>query len=130
METRTAKLFIGKDGKLLDFSRIPNCGPANKIILKSYTYNQMLCTKGSCTSVHDEKLSDSTVLQLHQNCSFRQTCETLQFPVPSSTRHRPSDLLAVTIQYQCIGKSDLFVYEKTACNMLIFQLSKGITLEN
>lgn len=106
--TTTADLFLGKYGELIDTSGIPDCG-SKKIILKSYAYNQMECTRLSCQSIYTKALSEVTAFQLHRNCSFRQKCENLEFPMPTNlwnnVNANDSALRdAVTIQYQCLGE--------------------------
>ena len=108
-ETTTAVLFLENNGELVNATGIPNCG-SQYIILKSYEYKLMQCSRVSCTSVHTEALSEATVFQLYKNCSFRHFCEKLHFPVPTSLQNGlkvivPALHVAVNIQYQCTGKS-------------------------
>ena len=124
VETRTALLFLDENGDLTDTTAIPDCG-TKKIMLKSYTYNQMECTRVSCKLVGTEALSEATIVQLYQNCSFRQKCENLGFPNPTSLQNdlnANGGVLRVTveIQYQCTGKSLLFL-----CSFLITNVQHG-----
>lgn len=104
VETRKIPLYLENNGELDVSTQIPNCGPSSKIFLNSYTYNRLQCSRDACNSVYEEALSQTTVYQLHQNCSLREKCENLNFPVPTSLRNlSTTEFLAVIIQYQCLG---------------------------
>ena len=90
-------LKVNKDGSIEDKSQLPKCFNGARINLLSYTIKQENCLSSNTNC--EAQLSPVQQLYIHQQCSLKETCEDMAFPIDDRRIG-----IVLKVKYECLGK--------------------------
>ena len=107
LQTTKAEEFSGvislyDNGTVKDSSKSPYCGRNQRISLSSYEFGIKKCNSEERRCQYQKKpLSSEAELILHNGCSFKQECDSLNFSTLAEQQNNILD--SVVIGYDCLG---------------------------
>ena len=101
-------LRINKDGSVSDLFQLLRCSDGARINLLSYSIlNEDCHSNTNC----DVKLSPAQQLYIHQQCSLKESCKAMDFPINDARSAVDGWNHFLKVKYECLGK----LWSRTFC---------------